>query len=227
MPVRVDADRRPDVNERYNLEGWPTTALLTPSGEMLTGTTYLPPNGLRRCSRKSRRHTKSGAQELDQRADRLWPARRARSRPPPLPWSLIWPRRSGSRRVIDECDVMYGGFGAGGKFLHIAALTVALGDYARRAARPCERPSPERSMRWPKGIRDGIDGGFFRYVSIREWMRPHTEKMLEDQAGLLELLLEAGRVFRSPTIGRCARDHGYVHHTLATRADGLLCQPGG
>ena len=31
VPVRVDADRRPDVNERYNLEGWPTTALLTPS----------------------------------------------------------------------------------------------------------------------------------------------------------------------------------------------------
>ena len=47
IPVRVDADRRPDVNERYNLEGWPTTALLTPSGEMLTGTTYLPAEALR------------------------------------------------------------------------------------------------------------------------------------------------------------------------------------
>ena len=46
VPVRVDADRRPDVNDRYNLDGWPTTVLLTPSGEMLTGTTYLPADGL-------------------------------------------------------------------------------------------------------------------------------------------------------------------------------------
>src|SRR6266446_6066219 len=40
MPIRVDADRRPDVNERYNLGGWPTTACLTPEGHVLNGGTY-------------------------------------------------------------------------------------------------------------------------------------------------------------------------------------------
>ena len=44
VPIKVDADRRPDVNDRYNLDGWPTTALLTPSGEILTGTTYATPD---------------------------------------------------------------------------------------------------------------------------------------------------------------------------------------
>ncbi len=87
VPVRVDADRRPDVNERYNLEGWPTTAFLTSSGEMLTGTTYLPPNGLRALLRKSRRHTKASAQELDLRPDRS-PRRGVRApRHPSFPWS--------------------------------------------------------------------------------------------------------------------------------------------
>ena len=33
VPIRVDADRRPDISERYNLGGWPTTAFLTPDGE--------------------------------------------------------------------------------------------------------------------------------------------------------------------------------------------------
>ncbi len=47
IPVRVDNDRRPDVNSRYNMGGWPTTAFLTPEGDILTGATYLPPDKMR------------------------------------------------------------------------------------------------------------------------------------------------------------------------------------
>ena len=42
MPVRVDNDRRPDINRRFNMGGWPTTAFLTGDGEVITGATYLP-----------------------------------------------------------------------------------------------------------------------------------------------------------------------------------------
>ena len=41
VPVRVDADRRPDINERYNLGGWPTTAFLTAGGLLITGGTFI------------------------------------------------------------------------------------------------------------------------------------------------------------------------------------------
>ncbi|HEX6465405.1 MAG TPA: DUF255 domain-containing protein, partial [Vicinamibacterales bacterium] len=41
IPLRVDADRRPDINERYNLGGWPTTAFLTPDGDLMTGGTFV------------------------------------------------------------------------------------------------------------------------------------------------------------------------------------------
>src|SRR5260221_10097746 len=44
VPVRVDNDVRPDINQRYNMGGWPTTAFLTPQGDILTGGTYLPPD---------------------------------------------------------------------------------------------------------------------------------------------------------------------------------------
>jgi len=43
VAVRVDNDRRPDVNRRYNMGGWPTIAFLTAAGEVLTGATYLVP----------------------------------------------------------------------------------------------------------------------------------------------------------------------------------------
>ncbi len=48
VPIRVDNDRRPDINARYNMGGWPTTAFLTPAGRTLTGATYLPPAQMRR-----------------------------------------------------------------------------------------------------------------------------------------------------------------------------------
>jgi uncharacterized protein YyaL (SSP411 family) len=44
VPVRVDNDVRPDINQRYNMGGWPTTAFLSASGDILTGGTYLPPD---------------------------------------------------------------------------------------------------------------------------------------------------------------------------------------
>src|SRR6267143_4064858 len=44
VPVRVDNDVRPDINQRYNMGGWPTTAFLTASGDILSGATYLPPD---------------------------------------------------------------------------------------------------------------------------------------------------------------------------------------
>src|ERR1043166_9462139 len=42
VPVRVDTDRRPDINERYNLGGWPMTAFLTADGDVLTAGTFVP-----------------------------------------------------------------------------------------------------------------------------------------------------------------------------------------
>ena len=46
LPVRVDAERRPDVSARYSLDGWPTTAFLTPAGDLLGGGTYLDADAL-------------------------------------------------------------------------------------------------------------------------------------------------------------------------------------
>src|SRR5436190_11620647 len=83
VAVRVDADRRPDINDRYNLDGWPTTALLTPSGEILTGSTYLPADGL--LSMLTEVATAYGTRRdaLDQRALAQAEARRQRPRTRP------------------------------------------------------------------------------------------------------------------------------------------------
>src|SRR3989338_4223210 len=47
VPVRVDTDKRPDVNKRYNQGGWPSTVFLAPNGQIITGTTYVPADMLK------------------------------------------------------------------------------------------------------------------------------------------------------------------------------------
>lgn len=220
IPVRVDADRRPDVNERYNLEGWPTTALLTPSGEMLTGTTYLPADALRAMLVEVSDAYRSRREELDLRAAAMTASRRGRTTPA---LGRIEPDLDAphwiARRVVDECDVLHGGFGTGGKFLHVAALRVALDEWVRTGD-PAVRDALTQTLdaMADGSIRDPVEGGFFRYASGRDWTRPHTEKMLEDQAGVVDLYAEAGRVLPSDRYWDLARETmAYVHRTLASR----------
>src|SRR5260370_885477 len=72
LPIRVDNDLRPDVNQRYNMGGWPTTAFLTSSGELLTGATYLPPDQM----------ADAGSQDADEHYYSLDAAARARETAP-------------------------------------------------------------------------------------------------------------------------------------------------
>jgi uncharacterized protein YyaL (SSP411 family) len=216
VPVYVDADRRPDVNERYNLDGWPTTAFLTPSGEVLSGSTYVVPEQMARMLAEVSDGMAARHDELMARADAAAGARR--TRPPAKRYE---PDPSAPEWLIDQVlgqhDPEFGGFGGDGKFLHSWPLRLAL---AR-----CEVTRDERlealltrtidAMAW-SGIFDEVDGGFFRYAAGRDWTRPHTEKMLEDQVSMVGLLLDASVVFERASWRDRARDvMRYVRRTLA------------
>jgi uncharacterized protein YyaL (SSP411 family) len=221
VPVRIDADRRPDVNDRYNLDGWPTTALLTPSAEMLTGTTYLPADGLRAMLLEVSEAYRTRRDDLDRRAAGMAAARRSRTTASPgrVEPDLGAPQWIASR-VADECDPLHGGFGTGGKFLHVAALRVALDESSRTGERAVRDAVAQTLDAMVDGqIRDAIEGGFFRYAGGRDWTRPHTEKMLEDQVGLLELYADAGRVLEHDRYLQIARETmAYVRRTLSSDA---------
>ena len=46
IPVRVDTDKRPDIYARYQQGGWPSTAVLTPEGDVMWAGTFVPPDGM-------------------------------------------------------------------------------------------------------------------------------------------------------------------------------------
>jgi uncharacterized protein YyaL (SSP411 family) len=222
VPVRVDADRRPDINDRYNLDGWPTTALLTPSGEILTGSTYLPADALLSMLNEVASAYQTQRDALERRAEAQAHTRhmQPRARPTAVEPDLAAPAWV-ARQVIDQCDPDHGGFGADGKFLHVHALHVAIAEYERTNDDSLGRALARTLDGMADGdIHDQIDGGFFRYAAARDWSRPHTEKLLDDQAGVAAVYLEAARVFGHERWRDVAIDTiRFVRSTLASEAD--------
>jgi uncharacterized protein YyaL (SSP411 family) len=221
VPIKVDADRRPDVNDRYNLDGWPTTALLTPSGEILTGSTYVTPDFMLRMLTET-------ADALEQRYDELMTraAASAKARRHAAPANRYeidaeapdWV----ATQILGQHDSEHGGFGTAGKFLQLAPLRFALARYVatrQKALGDVVRHSLTALLASP--MVDDIDGGVFRYAAARDWSRPHTEKMLEDQAGMTSLLLDAAGVFDMPDwVGRARDVMRFVERTLCDRSRG-------
>jgi len=183
VAVRVDTDKRPDINRRYNMGGWPTTAFLTPSGELITGATYIPPDELvdvlKRVSDYYKEHGDLLKFEYDEE-ERV-------------------PGEIGQKITLEVAswalhayDAKYGGFGNEPKFPHIDTLRLlntmwvwGAGDTYGQAFLHTLKQMSEG------GIYDWVEGGFFRYATQRDWSVPHYEKMLEDNAGLLELYVRA------------------------------------
>jgi len=183
VPVRVDADRRPDINERYNLGAWPTTAFLTAHGTLITGGTFVAadrmPGVLTRvadaCAARAADWAQQGAPadaaSADDAGDGEAPTVEA---------------------VFETFDEEFGGFGLEPKFPLAAPLQLALALF-RDSGAPRWRGVVERTLdsMWSGGLWDADSGGFFRYAAMRDWRQPHPEKLLETNAALLDVYADA------------------------------------
>ena len=220
VPVWVDADRRPDINERYNLGGWPTTAFLTPEGHLLGGETYVTPKRMIKlleqvsnafaASNDALSAVANASAERDQTAT-------SSTRPMLDDAFEDW--------VVDclqnEFDAEHGGFGTGAKRLQASALELALVRY--HAGNDTLTPVVETTLAAIgfSELSDPVDGGVFRYCAGRDWTRPSTEKMLEVNAAALRLFLDGWLVlgdFRYRE--RAVALLHYVRETLVDKDDG-------
>ena len=240
VPVRVDNDRDPDVNRRYNMGGWPTTAFLTAGGVVITGATYLPPEDMAAALEKVRAYFDERRDELDA-LDARHAAERAaaRERRATTKGTLAARRASGAvatgalelgardgraaepgvfagdagtpgdlvdqvaLQVVRAFDPLHGGLGSEQKFpqAEVFAFLLAYLDVRGRGNASLLAPSRLREVlhvtlaRMAAGdVYDRVEEGFFRYATRRDWTVPHYEKMLEDNARLATLYLDAALV---------------------------------
>jgi uncharacterized protein YyaL (SSP411 family) len=206
IAVRVDNDERPEINARYNMGGWPTTALLTARGEIISGATYVPPEAmlllLERVIEFCATQKERIAEHLEQ-ARALREERRERERAvvgeldAEMPGEIL-------ADIIERFDEEHGGFGGAPKFPHLDALSLLL-DRWRLARIPSPRESDRATLTAAAhryevmlrktlssmihgGLYDTEEGGFYRYATEADWSVPHYEKMTEDHAQLLPVI---------------------------------------
>ena len=223
VSIKVDREERPDVDRIYmtfvqvttGSGGWPLNLFLTPDLKPFYGGTYFPPDN--RAGRPS-------FLQLLQRIQDLWENRRdeltqsaaqihtqleaatASATVSNLLLSADTVRQAGAL-LKEGYDPRYGGFGGAPKFPQPSQPRLLLRygkrfqdkDALQMVLRTCERMAAG-------GIHDQLGGGFARYSVDAEWLVPHFEKMLYDNAQLAELYLEAFVVSGDMRHAEVARD---------------------
>ena len=204
VPIKVDREERPDVDSVYmdavvsltGHGGWPMTVFLTPTGEPFFGGTYYPPEP---------RHGLPSFKQLLQAIAAAWRERRAdierdagaiteqlrRTAEPsrePLTSSLLSDAVRGLRQQFDP---VWGGFGTAPKFPPASTLEFLL---RRGELEPATKTLDGMAL---GGMYDLVGGGFHRYSVDREWLVPHFEKMLYDNALLAPAYLHGWLVTRN------------------------------
>jgi len=222
VPVKVDREERPDLDDIYMAAtlamnqgqgGWPMTVFLTPDQEPFFAGTYFPPTD---------RYGRPGFRTLLERIADLWQRDRAglraqasevtqflRENTRSAPGLSVGAEdiRKAVAQLARDFDERWGGFGRAPKFPPSAGLSLLLRAHRRFGDTEAMRMATRTLERMARGgMRDQIGGGFHRYSVDEQWLVPHFEKMLYDNAQLAHAYLEAHQAGGDPFFLEVAED---------------------
>ncbi|MEV8212457.1 thioredoxin domain-containing protein [Leifsonia sp. NPDC077715] len=202
VAIKVDREEHPDVDAAYlsaasaftgNL-GWPLTVFATPDGTAFFAGTYFPPQPV--AGRASFRQVLDAVwdawtarrSEVESDAGRVREALAAAADAATSVSDLPGDRAldAAVAQLAEAEDPEFGGFGTAPKFPVAPILDFLL-------SRPAGHALAARTLRAmaESPLRDPVDGGFFRYATRRDWSEPHYERMLYDNALLLDAYARA------------------------------------
>ncbi len=217
VPIRVDKDRRPDIDTRYSKGGWPTLAYLDDQGEVIASDAYLEVVELLprlKLIANYYAENKSGVQrrlaEASEREIKPTPRGRGELSGEVVDWV--------AKTVLDSADPQYGGWGREHKFPHFEAIDFALIRWSQTGD-DAMRKLVLRTLRCMQQgeIHDKVEGGFYRYATAPDWSRPHYEKMLDSNAQRLFSYLEGYQAFGDASFRTTAE--GILDWMVATLLD--------
>jgi len=238
VPVKVDREERPDVDQIYMAAvqamtshgGWPLSAWLTPELKPFMGGTYFP---------KEDRFGRPGFITILKRIDELWKTKRqelnesgdqiaehlkkmaAADAPGEVKIDAVLERAS---FLIEKgYEPRFGGFSQQPKFPHSTTIQYLLRLYARTGNKTALEMSEKSLTEMARGgIYDQLGGGFARYSTDTMWLVPHFEKMLYDNALLVTAYLEAFQITKKELYARIARETlDYILRDMTSKEGGF------
>ncbi len=219
--IKVDREERPDLDHIYMTAvqamtqhgGWPMSVFLTPELEPFYGGTYFPPDD--RQGTPSFKKILAGVasawsqrpEEVTKSAQQLCQALKEISHPPSAQEISVELVGNSIQQMARNFDSDHGGFGSAPKFFHAMEMKLCLRHWKRTGAQNAlaiVTLSLDKIARG--GIYDQLGGGFHRYSTDAEWLAPHFEKMLYDNALMAEVYLEAYQATQKVDYAQVARD---------------------
>ena len=211
VSIKVDREERPDVDSLYmdavvaltGQGGWPMTVFLTPDAEPFLGGTYYPPEPrhglpsfqqvLTAVSDAYRERRGDVTRQASAIVDAVRHSAELRPSSDPLTESML---SEATRALQRQFDSEWGGWGGAPKFPQASTLEFLLRMHLRgdEAALPMVTQTLDAMA--AGGMYDLVGGGFHRYSVDREWLVPHFEKMLYDNALLAAAYLHGWVVTR-------------------------------
>jgi len=227
VAVRVDKDRRPDIDARYSKGGWPTVAWLDYGGELLGADNYLEPDELlarlelvsesyARDRETIRARIATSESETVPAATRSEARAKLPAGDPALSPQIV---EQVTKTLVEAADPVHGGWGREHKFPHPEALDFLLIRWSQTGDASIRGLVRRTLRRMEEGeIHDKVEGGFYRYATQADWSGPNHEKMLDSNALRLHAYLEAYQALGEESFRETARGIlGWMQTTLYDR----------
>ena len=214
--IKVDREERPDIDAVYMAAlgvmgqhgGWPLTMFLTPQGEPFWGGTYFPPEA---------RYGRPGFPDIIRRIAEVYHTDKdsvrknsdavlrslnelATGQPDAAPVQIGFDLLNHIAELMSkQIDATHGGVGQAPKFPQTYAVETILRGHLRLTdAAMLQAVDTTLTGMCQGGIYDHLAGGFARYSTDDQWLVPHFEKMLYDNAQLIDILTLAWQTTGNP-----------------------------
>jgi uncharacterized protein YyaL (SSP411 family) len=232
VSIKVDREERPDVDSIYmqavqlmtSHGGWPMSVFLTPEAKPFYAGTYFPPAdrhgmpGFERVLRHVLEAYRTRREDVNAASEEVTNAIGASltvSTGVNLSPQMDLDRAAA--RIAQSYDPLHGGFGSAPKFPPSMTL-----DFLMQRSGYNEIITNTLTKMARGGIYDQIGGGFHRYSTDAEWLVPHFEKMLYDNALLARLYTRAWQWSKDPLFARVAHETlGFVEREMTSPGGGF------
>ena len=202
VAIKVDREERPDIDEQYMIAtqlltqrgGWPNSVWLTPQGKPWMAGTYFPKKQFISVLNQLDELWKTRRADIDKQAAAIIRAAEEISEPSFTGSTQLTPDllQQATRQLLARFDSQQGGFQGAPKFPPHSALRLLIQQTRETSDNTLLEPITQTlDAMWLGGIHDHIGGGFHRYSTDAQWLLPHFEKMLYDNAQLMGVYADA------------------------------------